>query len=315
MDNPATESTPLDTTGAAALFAAAIDPPKPEEAKPAAQEPAQVESEEQAEPVEAPAEPGAVEAANDDPDVTVKIDGKDVTVKLSELKNGYQRQADYTRKTMEVAEQRKAAEAEAAKARQERERTAGELQKIAHQLEGALNEQSKIDWEQLLQTDPVEYLRQQHLAQQRQAQLQQVAAEQQRLNAQAQAEAEQARTRLLQDQHQALLDKLPAWKDETKAKAEMSQMRDFLKAEGFSDDEIGKINDHRGVILARKAMLYDQMVSKAQAAAKKVATLPTKVEKPGSGEPQGLDRRTSAYQRLSKSGRVEDAAALFAGFL
>ena len=62
-------------------------------------------------------------------------------------------------------------------------------------------------------------------------------------------------------------------------------------------------------------MLYDQMVSKAQAAAKKVSTLPNKVERPGGGEPQNLDRRAASYQRLSKSGRVEDAASLIAGIL
>ena len=60
-------------------------------------------------------------------------------------------------------------------------------------------------------------------------------------------------------------------------------------------------------------MLYDQMMSKAQAAAKKVSTLPTKVERPGvAAEAPGLDKRTSAYQKLAKSGKVEDAAAIFA---
>ena len=65
--------------------------------------------------------------------------------------------------------------------------------------------------------------------------------------------------------------------------------------------------------MARKAMLYDQMVGKAAAAAKKVATLPNKVERPGGGETQNLDKRAAAFQRLSKSGRVEDAASLIAG--
>ena len=69
------------------------------------------------------------------------------------------------------------------------------------------------------------------------------------------------------------------------------------------------------VVTARKAMLFDQMVAKAQAAEKKVATLPTKVEKPGSGSAPSLDRRTAGYQRLSKSGRVEDAAGLIASLL
>ena len=42
---------------------------------------------------------------------TVKIDGEEFEVTLDELRNGYQRQADYTRKSQSLAEQRKAYEA------------------------------------------------------------------------------------------------------------------------------------------------------------------------------------------------------------
>ena len=38
--------------------------------------------------------------------VTVKVDGEEVTIPLSEAVAGYQRQADYTRKTQQLAEQR-----------------------------------------------------------------------------------------------------------------------------------------------------------------------------------------------------------------
>ena len=41
----------------------------------------------------------------------VKIDGEEQEVTLEELRNGYQRQADYTRKSQALAEQRKAYEA------------------------------------------------------------------------------------------------------------------------------------------------------------------------------------------------------------
>ena len=37
---------------------------------------------------------------------TVKIDGVEQSVSLDELRNGYQRQADYTRKTQELATER-----------------------------------------------------------------------------------------------------------------------------------------------------------------------------------------------------------------
>lgn len=47
----------------------------------------------------------------DDPEYEITVDGKPVKVKLSELKNGYQRQADYTRKTQALADERRQVDA------------------------------------------------------------------------------------------------------------------------------------------------------------------------------------------------------------
>lgn len=49
--------------------------------------------------------------AEDDPEYEITVDGKPVKVKLSELKNGYQRQADYTRKTQALADERRQVDA------------------------------------------------------------------------------------------------------------------------------------------------------------------------------------------------------------
>lgn len=55
----------------------------------------------------------SAEANNiDDHDFTVIVDGEEITVKGSELKSGYMRQANYTKKTQELANQRKALDAE-----------------------------------------------------------------------------------------------------------------------------------------------------------------------------------------------------------
>lgn len=299
----------LTVNDAVAAFAEFLEPTPEEPDKEKEQEAPQAEAE--AEPVEAVEE----EAKEEDPLVTVKIDGQEVQIPLSELKNGYQRQADYTRKTMEVAETRKAAEAERAQAQQERMQYAAKLQQAAAQLEGALEQQKQIDWQRLIEENPQEALRQQHLMQTRQAQLQQAYAEQSRIAQLEQAERQEAYQSYLQQQQEALLAKLPDWKDEAKAKAEKVALRDYLQQQGYQAQEIDGVADSRAVVMARKAMLYDQMISKAQAATKKVSTLPTKVEKPGVGENPNLDRRTSAYQNLKKSGKVEDAAALFAQFL
>lgn len=318
MDNPATESSALDTNQAAAAFATMFggdQPPK---------EPAQADATDKSpedlalEALKAEQEQSQPEseAEGEQPQkFTIKVDGKDVEVTLDELRNGYQRQADYTRKTMEISEARKAAEAEINQARQERQVYAQQLQTFQQQLGQALGEQQNINWQQLLETDPVEYLKQQHLFQQRQAALYQSQQEQQRIWQQQQAEQADHIQKFVSGQQEALLAKLPDWKDEGKAKAEKEELKAFLKANAFDDNEIQSVIDHRHIVVARKAMMYDRLMAKAQAANKKVQALPAKVERPGVTETGNVDKRSSAFQRLSKTGRVEDAAAAFASIL
>lgn len=301
-DTPETAPATLDADGAAAAFESIL---YPEEKSEQPEQPADEPTDEAVEPTDEPEAEPAVET------VTVKIDGKDVEVPLDELKKGYQRQADYTRKTMEVAESRKTAEAEAHKAQQERAEYANNLHRMQARLEGALQEQQNTDWDALIQSDPVEYLRQKHLAETRQAALQENLAEQQKLAGQFEADRQRQQSEHLARQQDELLAKLPEWKDEAKAKAEQSAIREYLKEQGYEAQEVASVGDARAVVMARKAMLYDRMVAKAQAASKKVSTLPTKVERPGTGESQHLDKRSAAYQRLSKSGSVEDFAAAF----
>lgn len=316
MDNPSTESsTPLNIDGAASAFAELLEPSQEvEREKEGAAADPEAQANEDAEPV---AEEDAQPDDGSD-EVTIEVDGKSVTLKKSELADAYKnglRQSDYTKKTMEVAEQRRAAEAEIAQARAEREAYATNLSKMAAQLEGALEQQSAINWQELLESDPVEYLRQQNLYQQRQAAYQKTQQAQAQLMEIAQAEQAQMLQATLAQQQEELLAKLPEWRDASKAKAEKAAIADYLRGQGFEASAINNINDHRAVLMARKAMLYDQMVGKANAAAKKVAAAPQRVVTPGSSGQTRIDGRSSAMQRLGKSGRVEDAAAVFASFI
>lgn len=315
-----TSSTPtevgsLDINQAGAAFAAMLDPVEPRETEGA--------DPQNAEPAEKPAEPNAQEEGGDAPEseaegnepVTVEIDGKTVELTKAQIAEAYKgalRQADYTKKTQEIAEQRKTAEAETAKAREERNRYADGLQKAASVLEAQLQEQQQIDWPKLLEADPVEYLRQQHLAQARQAQLNQTYQQKQQLDAQAQAEHQAALKTHVESQRSELIAKIPAWKDEAVMKAEATELREYLKTQGLTEQEIYSVTDHRAIVQSRKAMLYDKMMSKASAAAKKIATTPQRVERPAGGESKGIDRRAADFQRLQKTGSVDAAASVFA---
>ena len=304
----------LDINGGALAFAALLEPPvaatpeagNEEHPEQPVEPEVEAELEQEAEPSEPEEEPQTF---------TVKIDGKEVQVPLSELLNGYQRQSDYTQKTMAAAEQRKTADAAIQQAQQERQEYHSKLERMAAQLEGALEQQSQIDWNALIESDPVEYLKQQQLFQQRQALYQQNAQERQQLIQQHQNEQAQAHQSYLAKQQEDLLAKLPDWKDDAKAAAEKTAISKFLQTQGFEDEDISSIADHRHVLVARKAMLYDQLMAKANVQAKKVQEAPQRVVKPGVTSQGTADGRSAASKRLEKTGRVEDAAAVFAQFL
>lgn len=309
----------LSVSSGADAFAQLLAEPQQEVAQEAVEEAVEAEQPEAIQEPEQEQEEGAdeaEEAEEEEPQkFTIKVDGKEIEVTLDELKNGYQRQSDYTRKTQEAAELRKQADAERAQANQEREKYFSGLQRVQVQLEAALGEQGRIDWDKLIEADPVEALRQQTLLQRRQAAYQQNLAEQRVLMEQYQAEQAQAQASYLSEQRDQLLAKLPDWKDETKAAAEKGAISKFLQEQGFSDDDVSAVTDHRHVLIARKAMLYDQLMANAKVQAKKVQEAPQRVVKPGVGAKPGIDGRSSAMKQLQKTGRVEDAAAAFAQLL
>lgn len=318
-----TSESSLTTEQAGAAFAAMLEPQDPASATPEADGLSDAERAAAAELVEEEKRKAA-ENPQPDPDqtpaekVTVEVDGKMIELTKEQVAEAYKnglRQADYTQKTQQVAEQRKAAEAEAAKAREERNQYAQGLQKTAAVLEAQLQEQQNIDWPKLLESDPVEYLRQQHLAQARQAQLQQVAQQHQQIQLQSQAEYDAGLKSFVENQRAELIAKIPEWKDEAKLKVGAAELRDYLKTQGLSEQEIFSVTDHRAILQSYKAMKYDQMIAKASAAAKKIDNTPQRVLRPAGGESNQIDKRTAAYQKLSKSGRVEDAGAVFASLL
>lgn len=308
----------LDANGAADAFSAFLsDEPEQAEATnaPAADETPEAAAErlaaEQAKGDEGEA---AAEASTEPQKFTIKVDGKDVELTADEMAEHYKnglRQADYTKKTTEAAEQRKAAEAQQNEARAKRDEYATKLQGFTSQAEYEFRALSAQLTNELLDTDPVEYLRIERTARERQAQIHQAQQELGQINEQRQAEKAEADRQHAMNQREQLLAKVPEWKDEAKAKAEVAQLKDYLTQQGYESNE-ADFTDHRSVILARKAMQYDALMARAKEAAKKVAAAPAKVERPGNAEAaRPTDGRTAAMKKLSATGSVNDAASIF----
>jgi hypothetical protein len=250
----------------------------------------------------------------DDLTVRVKVDGEEVEVTLAELRNGYSRTSDYTRKAQALAEERKAFQSEAETIRQERAQYAELLPLLQQQIMQQVS--SEPDWDSLYNEDPIEASRlerQWKKSREEQAyRLQAIQAEQERL-AQEQATYQMRQLQEFVEAERAKLpDVIPEWKNQETMVQEAKELRDWAVAQGLTQQEIEGLTQASHVALLRKAMLYDKGRTKV-AQAKAVKPKQGKVIRPGSRGTQ-VDGRSSdvksASQRLARSGRISDAAAL-----
>lgn len=262
----------------------------------------------------AEAKPETPEAAEpEEQRFMVKINGEEKEVPLSELLKGYSLESDYRIKTSQAAEQTRAAQAQAQQAAQERQQYAQALQTYQKQL---ATMQPQAPDPQLIESDPVGYLRQQQAYSGWQQQMQQAQWEQQQLSQREQQEQGKAYQDRIAKEQEALFTAIPEWRDEAKAKAGKAELAAFLQKTGYSMEEVAQAVDHRAILMARKAMLYDQIITQQKAAATKVAALPPKApQRPGSGETSPTDGRTSAMKNLKATGSIDAAANAFAAFL
>lgn len=254
--------------------------------------------------------------------VKVKVNGEEVEVTLDELARGYSRQSDYSRKTQQLAEERKAFQAEAEAIRQERAQYATLLGALQKQLEAAVQVDQPPDFDRLYEEDPTRAIvleRQwKKVQEERTAKMSAIRAEQERLNASFSQEAQQQLQQTLVTEAQKLQEIIPSWKDEKVAKTEKKMVRDWLLNQGVSEQDINGLVRAQHVAILRKAMLYDVGQQRAQSSVKPqpVATRPVK---PGSAAnvpgTKSVTDVTRAKQRLAKTGTVNDAASVLAAML
>jgi hypothetical protein len=210
-----------------------------------------------------------------DPEFPVREGDKETPVKLSELRAGYLRQADYTRKTQEVAEQRKAVEVELVQTRQARAQYAGVLAELQKRLTGADGERTEEQWNELRGKDPAAYAQEYTDFQRRKAQRDVITAEQNRVRAEQVREEHNRIQTYVNGERDKLHAALPDLRDPIKAKAWSDGIRAFAKENfGFTDQELDKAFDSRVLLLADMAMKGVKAAKAAQTAKDKLAKAP-----------------------------------------
>lgn len=242
---------------------------------------------------------------------TVRVDGKDVKVTQEELLAGYSRQADYTRKSQVLSEQRQKADSELAATQQERQRYLSQLEQFNTQADSKINELAKTDWTQLKEEDPTEYMLKRDQYRELQENQRLITEEQKNIHYKQGQERETAWNAELQRNQQIISQRVPDFHDPEKGPKLKQDIKSFAVKKGFSEQEVDSLIDARSVDILHKAMLYDKLLT-AKISGKKSKVVP-KVQRPGSPASRdeiSSDKLKAKRARLKRSGHISDAQSL-----
>ena len=245
--------------------------------------------------------------STEEPTYSVKVAGQEFNVTLDELRNGYSRDADYRRKTEDLAYDKKQFQTESEKQRQDYSTKLSELNQMMSVAQQQLNaEINSADLEKLYEEDPTEAARIEHRLKKKQEKLN-LAMEK------TQSEQKKQFDEFLQDQQRKLVQKMPEFSNPEKASQLKSSMKNTLNSYGFNDQEIAQVYDHRIVMLVNDAMKFRSMQKAKPNMAKKISK-PGKVFSSGVKQSKAdinLKARKDKLSRLRKSGSTKDAASIF----
>lgn len=244
----------------------------------------------------------------------LKVNGEEIDKPLEEVIALAQQGLDYTKKTQEVAEQRKALEdyAQTIKVQEQNfmqqvelnNALIGDIAKL-QSVDNQLAQFNDVNWQELSDTDFVEaqklFFTYNQLQQQRSTLAQDLGEKQQKLQAQ-QAQSIQER---IEKGKEVLAKEIPNWSRET-SQAIISTGKEY----GFSDDELGMIVDPRHVKVLHDAMQWRKL--QANTGVKNKVAQAKPVVKPGAKDTkQGANTQHKQMRdNLRKSGKSEYAAKL-----
>jgi hypothetical protein len=245
----------------------------------------------------------------------VTVNGNNQKVNLNELMKGYSRESDYTKKTMDLSNQRKEVESLQDNLKKEFEAVKSSRDQYAQQLEilsKNLKQEENIDWENLYQDNPAEYVRKKAESDKKKETLQLAQQEQMRIQQEKRSEQEKVYQDYILNERKILAEKLPVYADKEKGAEFTKRLSNFAKESGYTDQEIAMMVDHRAVLLLADAYRYNQL-KKTKLSDKKVNKAPKVVTSNASNVREDSDRKQNVDKRmtrLKKSGHIKDAQSV-----
>ena len=231
-------------------------------------------------------------------DVHVTVNGEKIA--LSALKAGYMRQADYSRKTQEVAETRKGLEAMSARVQTTVDAIASFLVK---QIPEAPDPQ-------LAMTNPGEFVQRKAMHEAAVQQVNALLSQAGEVKAVANTLTAEQRKELLMQENAKLAEAFPQTATDEGRKTFFDTASNAARELGYSDSEIQEVADSRMFALAHYAAIGMKAEKAREKAKAKVVNAPPVApqKQRQQGANQAVARRNKeAMKRLARTGSIEDA--------
>ena len=298
-----------------------ITKPQEEEAQVQPKEEAKAETEVEQKPEaqpeqEAPVEEEASEDQNAIEEQTtnlhqVIVNGEKIDVDLEELKAGYQKDADYRRKTEELAIEKRELKSEEDRLKKQYSTKMEDLNSLVVTLNAEINnDMNSKELDKLWDEDPTEAAKIDRRIQKRKNTIEQA---QQKLREHQQTQFQE----ILREEQRKLHLRHPEIADPIKGATVKSNIVSYLSSKGFSNEDVSRIYDSRMFDVIMDGMNFKKAKeAKPNLVSKKVK--PTKFVKSGvksTKEELNSKSRLNQLKALKKSGSARDATDLLMRYL
>ena len=238
----------------------------------------------------------------------VIINGEKIDVDLDELKAGYQKDADYRRKTEEIAIEKRELKSAEDRLKNQYSTKIDNLNSLVATLNAEINnDMNSKELDALWDEDPTEAARVDRKIQKRKQTIQQA---QQKLREHQQTQFQE----ILKEEQKKLHLKHPEIADPIKGTTVKSNIMNYLSSKGFTNEDVARIYDSRMFDVIMDGMKAN--ATKPNLVSKKVK--PSKFVKSGvksTKEDMDGQSRLNKIKTLRKSGSTKDATELLMRYL
>ena len=239
------------------------------------------------------------------------VNGEKIDVDLDELKAGYQKDADYRRKTEELAIERRQLGSDKDRLTKDYSTKIEDLNNLTMTLNAEVNsELSSKELDKLFDEDPTEAAKLERKIRRRKDT---IAQAQRKLHSHQENQFQE----ILREEQKKVALKHPDFGDPVKGTTLKSNMRNYLLGRNFNDQEINQVYDSRMFDVIMDAMTFESgQKLKPTLVSKKVK--PSKVVKSGVKENKDekmSQSRLETFKRLQQSGNPRDAAELLSKYV